>query len=215
VRRNFCVRCPMPELLPSVAQEHTLLVRERRTAMIRRPVRKSGNEGNGVAALALPLRDGLFEADSFRRHVVGRGQRTLPRQAPRSGGEPRVADEKERHTVGIAQSVAVFARSNETTTIGILEKLRVIPRYGAERASPAVEPRIVRAVRSGTPAPIARLRGNETHLESPSAVPESVHAPLEVGPLEIDPKLDIDVWVCVFACGLERHFLHLPHAHFA
>ena len=208
------VRRPVAELLPGVAQEYAILVGEGGAAFVRRPVRKRGDERDGVEPLTLAPGHRLFEADALGRHVVVGGAHSLPRQPPGRRGQPGVAGEKKRRAIRVTQRMAVFAGAHETTTVRILPELGLTPRHRAKAAG-SREAGIVGAVAAHAPAPLAGMGGNQPHLESAPTVPEAVDTAAEIRTFELDPAFHVDIWIGVITRRGQRDFLQFPDVHFA
>ena len=205
---------PVTELLPRVAEEDAVRVREGRAVLVGVPVREGRDDADGVEALTLAEGDGVLEAQP-RPGRLGASGHAPEREAPRRCRQPRVAEQEERRAVGVRERVAVRRGSHEAAPVGILLPLDFGPGNRAQLPAAAIQPGVARLVGSRPPAPLAGSRGDEADLERALAVPEPVHAPREARAFEVDPDDDLRVGIRVRRGRAQRDFLQLPDVRFA
>ena len=177
------VRRPVAELLPGVAQVDAVRVRERGAVVIGLPVGERGDEADGVEALSLPVRDGLLEADAGRR-ARSPARPGTPRNGSRQvEAASHVSPTRKNGVPSACCSALPFAVARtKPRRLAFSCFSASVHATARSRPRPPVQPGVVRLVRARPPAPLARRRRDEPHLERAPAVPEAVDAAGEAGP---------------------------------
>ena len=177
-----------------------------------RPVRKGGDDGDGVEALAFAQPQVILEprirADGPWLIVV------VPLEAMRRRRIPGVAEQEKWRAVGIFKRMTIGGGADEPAARGHGFFFRLRPFNGLETAALVVQAGVL-LVRPAAPVPLTRRGGEDTDAEHVTTVPETVTAFVESGSFQIHPDLDVGVGIGVGILGVKGQFNFFPDMHVA